>query len=174
MLTISLQAEERVVAELACLGVSYLSRLSDTQLAPALPPQALLVELLRQPSSRVRVALVALLLAHPEYAEFVPAALTRLTGPEAQTLKFFTCAAVYLQEQYAEPLHFFLGTRWRQLPDLFSSELGLSAGMPEARLRSLAKLHVRQSGQRLNWAGTYDNAARNLLRRWKMEQTWKQ
>ncbi|KAF0108692.1 MAG: hypothetical protein FD146_578 [Anaerolineaceae bacterium] len=174
MTTVSLQTEEKVVAELAQLGVRYLSRQSNIGTVKRRAPQELLAALVRQPSSRVRVALIALLLARPDYARYVPAALKRLTPPEMQTLKFFYTAAICLQKQYAETLQVFLGAQWQPLPDLFSEELGLSGEPPAARMEALARLHARQTGEGLNWAGTYENAARHLLRRWEMEKLWDQ
>lgn len=169
-----LQAEEQLVAELERLGVRYLSRQSDAGVVKARAPQELLADLVRQPSSRVRAALIALLLARPDYAAHVSAALENLTREQAQTFKFFYTAAVCLQQQYAGMLQVFLGANWRWMPDLFSDELGLSGDTPAARLKALARLHAQRTDAQLNWAGTYENAARHLLRRWEMERTWKQ
>ncbi|MDO9130866.1 MAG: hypothetical protein Q7U34_13475 [Anaerolineales bacterium] len=169
-----LQAEEQLVAELKQLGVRYLSRQSDAGVVKGRAPQELLADLVRQPSSRVRVALIALLLARPDYAAHVHAALKNLTHEQAQTFKFFYTAAVCLQQQYAKTLQVFLGNHWLELPDLFSNELEIMGNSPTARLRALARLHVQRTGMHLNWAGTYENAARHLLRCWEMERTWKQ
>ncbi len=168
------QAEEQVVAELAQFGVRYLSRQSILGTVIAHAPQDFLAALVRQPSSRVRSAVIALLLARPDFASYVPAALQHLESLDAQTLKFFYTAAVYLQEQYADVLKLFIGEQWRQLPDLYSKELGLSGDTPVKRFKSLARLHAQKTGENLNWAGTYENAARQLLRRWEMERIWRQ
>jgi hypothetical protein len=166
----ALRNEEQIIGELESLGVRYLSRQSEPGIVRARAPEDLLSELIRQPSSRVRAALIALLLARPDYAAHVPAALGLLISEQAQTFKFFYTAAVCLQQLYGRSLRVFLGARWLELPDAFSAELGVSGSSPAARLRVLARLHAQRTGLQLNWAGTYENAARHLLRRWEMEK----
>jgi hypothetical protein len=70
--------EDRVVAELSLLGVNYLSRLTVVKIDHPWPVEKLLADLMRQPSSRVRTATITLLMAHPEYAGFMPVAVGRL------------------------------------------------------------------------------------------------
>ena len=161
--------EDRLVAELARLGVGYLSRQGTGGVPKTPSPDILLADLIRQPTSRVRVAVISLFLAHPEYAEYVPAALERLSGRHAQTFKIFYLAAFLLQKQYASSLRPFLGANWSWLPDLFSQELGLTTISPKEGLKKLAQTHTKLTKTELNWAGTYNNAARHLLRRWQME-----
>jgi len=168
----TLRSEEQIITELEGLGVRYLSRLEESGDIKARAPHDLLAELVRQPSSRVRAALIALLLARPDYAAHVPAALAHLTPEQAQIFKFFYTAAVCLQRLYGRNLKIYLGARWLELPDTFSAELGVRGPTPAARLRALAHLHARQTGVQLNWAGTYENAAQHLLRRWEMERLW--
>ena len=168
----STQSEERLVAELEQLGVRYLSRLTNEKARHVRAPQKLLADLVQQPSSRVRAALIALLLARPAYGEYVPSALKNLTPEQAQILKLFYTAAMLLQRQYATPLQTFLGADWRWLTDWFSAELNLPDASPKEQLKALAKLHQKKTGITLNWAGTYENAARHLLRRWELEQVW--
>ena len=62
----------------------------------------LLADLVQQPSARVRAAVIAVFLAHPEYAAAVPAALERLGPTERLTLRFFYTAAVLLQQEHTE------------------------------------------------------------------------
>ena len=78
------QVEEHFVAELAALGVNYLSRQSADPYPWVHQPHELMAGLVCQPSSRVRSALIALLLAHPDYAAHVPQALKRLDQRQAQ------------------------------------------------------------------------------------------
>lgn len=166
-----LRKEEQIVGELARLGVGYLSRQGNESF-PRRAPEDLLVELVRQPSSRVRTALIALFLAHPEYAAHVSEVLPRLADYETLSFKFFYTAAVLLQQKYPHRLRAFLGVRWRELPDFFSVELGVRGATPVARLQALGRIHARQTGVQLNWAGTYQNAAHHLIRRWEMEKLW--
>ena len=97
----SYMEEERLVAELELLGIRYLSRYTSDQAERIRPPDVLLADLVRQPSARVRAAVLAVLLAHPEYAEAVPTALQQLGPAERRTLRLFYTAAVLLQQEYA-------------------------------------------------------------------------
>jgi hypothetical protein len=169
----SLQREERLVAELAQLGVAYLSRQTE-DLVSLRMPQIVLAELVRQPTSRVRFALISLLLAKPEYAAYIPIALKRLTPKEAQTLKILYTAALCLQQQNADLLKGFQKQSWVELPDLFSVELGVVGASPQERLRVLAGLQAQWTGIYLNWVGSFENAASHLIRHWQLEQIWKQ
>lgn len=84
----------------------------------------LLALLAASDEARLRLALIPLLLRHPEYAGHATAAL-RLMPPAAQTYpKCYYSAAVLLQEKHRRRLETVL--RWLDLlPDLFSTELGL-------------------------------------------------
>jgi hypothetical protein len=165
--------EEQLVAELRSLGVGYLTRQQEDASPPLHAPHELLADLVRQPSSRVRAASIALLLAHPKYAKYIPQALKGLISKDAQTLRFFYTAAVYLQQIYASSLKAILKSRWRTLPDLFSGELGVSGDTSAERIHNLAHLHAKASSDFLNWEGTYESAASNLLHRWEVEEKWK-
>ncbi|HUW95212.1 MAG TPA: hypothetical protein VMW58_05455 [Anaerolineae bacterium] len=171
-----MQMEEELVAELELLGIRYLSRQSSYQANRVRSPEALLADLVRQPSARVRAAVIAVLLAHPEYADGVPAALGRLGPRERFTLQSFYAAAVLLQQKHAHRLQKLMGTRWRplrQLPE-HTPELNLAdEGTPSERLSWLGREHQRWSGSMVNWAGSYEQVARQLMRRWEMERQWK-
>jgi hypothetical protein len=128
----SLRGEERLVAELAQLGVSYLSRQSDGFVSLR-PPHIILAELVRQPSSRVRVALISLLLAKPEYAEHIHVALKRLAPKDTQTLKILYMAAVFLQQKNTEPLKNLQKHSWKELPTCFLGKWA-SPALPHRRV----------------------------------------
>jgi hypothetical protein len=171
-----MQMEEELVAELELLGVRYLSRQSSYQASRVRPPETLLADLVRQPSARVRAAVIAVLLAHPEYADAVPKALQHLRAAERLTLETFYAAAVLLQQEHADRLRAFLGTRWRPLPDPREATPQLNLpddGTPSERLAWLGREHQRWSGTMVNWAGSYEQVARRLMRRWDMERRWK-
>jgi len=129
-----LAIEDALVAELEQLDIRYLSRRSGDAGAQARPPAILLADLMRQPSARVREAVIAVLLAHPAYAQAIPAALAQLPASEQLALRFFYSASVLLQRQYADVLRPYVAERWQWLPDLFSQELGRRA----ARMSGLA------------------------------------
>jgi hypothetical protein len=167
--------EERLVAELELLGVRYLSRLSAYRASGVRPPAILLADLVRQPSPRVRAAVIAVLLAHPEYADAVPRSLERLEPAEAFTLRAFYAAATLLQRQYAPRLRALMGARWRPLRPLgeVTTELNLpSRGTTLERLAALAGEHQRRSQKMVNWAGSYQQVARHLIRSWEVEGQW--
>lgn len=166
--------EERLVAELELLGIRYLSRQTDYRAARVRPPVRLLADLVRQPSGRVREAVIAVFLAHPRYADAVPAALARLDERGGLTLRLFYMAAVFLQAAHAAELQAQVGEHWRPLSDLFSAELGLAEAIesPESRVARLGEVHRRATGTVANWAGTYENVAAKLLRRWELERQW--
>ena len=168
-----LTQEEQLVAELERLGIRYLSRQTNYQAQDVRPPWMLLVDLIQQPSSRIRTAVIAVLLARPEYAQAIPTTLERLQPRDRWTLKLFYTAAVLLQKEYAQHLRPFLGNRWQWLPDWFSSDFGLNAKKaPRELLRFLGLQHRQYTDIHLNWMGTYVNVAQQLLRRWELENLW--
>lgn len=168
-----LAEEEDLVAELEQLGLTYLSRRETYRASGVRSPERLLADLVRQSSARVREAVIALLLAHPEYASAIPAALAQLPQAEQTTLRLYYMAAVLLQQEYAERLRPRLAAGWRPLPDLFSDELSLPRrGSPREQLAQLGYTHRQLSGVAINWTGTYENVACHLVRRWEMEYRW--
>jgi hypothetical protein len=165
--------EERLVAELELLGIRYLSRHSSGQAEGIRPPDVLLADLVQQPSARVRAAVIAVLLAHPEYAGAMPSALRRLHTTERLTLRLFYTAAALLQQEYAERLKQFVV--YQQLPEQFAADLGLPPAMsPRERLAALGKRHRQETQVNVNWVGTYENVVRRLLRSWELESKWNQ
>jgi hypothetical protein len=163
--------EERIVAELELLGIRYLSRRTSEQAERIRPPDVLLADLVRQPSARVRASVIAVLLAHPEYADAVPAALERLRPPEQRTLRLLYTAAVLLQQEYAERLRPFV--TGQRLPDRFGGDLGLPVTAPPCeRLVVLGQRHRQQTRAAVNWVGTYESVVRRLLRSWELEVQW--
>ena len=170
------ETEEELVAELELLSVRYLSRESSYQASRVRPPATLLADLVRQPSARVRAAAIAVLLARPEYADAVPAALERLRPLERLTLQSFYMAVMLLQQEHADRLRPFLETQWRRLPLLreVTTELNVpDEGTPGERLAALGREHQRRSGAMVNWVGTYEHVVRRLLRHWETESQWK-
>jgi hypothetical protein len=162
-----LTKEEKVVAELSMLGISYLSRLSDIEIIDR-PRKGwlLLADLIRQPSSRVRTASIALFLEHPEYAEEMPIAIKNLRSKNRTTLMLFYTAAVFLQQIYYQVLMSNQGYRFRWLPDMYGPELGISSKLgPEQSLIDLARRHQELNGTEINWIGTYKNVVRHQLNR---------
>jgi hypothetical protein len=77
--TFAVSEEETLVAELELLGICYLSRQTSYRAEQVRPPAQLIADLARQPSARVREALISVFLAHPQYAGAVFPALARLS-----------------------------------------------------------------------------------------------
>jgi hypothetical protein len=175
VLNSKLEKEEQVVAELSFLGISYLSRLSINSTVQPRVGWALLADLVRQPSSRVRSATIALLLEHPEYSDQVPIAIKKVYAQNRLTLKLFYTAAVYLQRIYFEDLKNIQGARFSWLPDLYSTELNIQPELdPNKSLVNLGKRHQGLTGIYVNWVGTYKNVFAHLLNRKKLEIEWNQ
>ena len=167
--------EEELVAELRLLGIRYLSRQVSYEATSVRPPEALLADLVRQPSARVRAAVIAVLLSHPEYADAIPAALARLGPDERLTLRSFYLAAMLLQREHEDRLRAFQVPQWRWLPELAQAmgDLGLPAeGAPGVKLAALGKEHQRRAKVTVNWTGTYQQVVDQLLRQWELESKW--
>ena len=169
----ALAEEEALIAELELLGIRYLSRQSSYQAGEVRSPEELLADLVRQPHARVRTAVIALLLARPDYAEAVPAALDRLPAQDRLTLQSLYTAAVFLQREHVDRLRPLVGDRWRWLPDLLSDELGLPAvGSPREKLRLLDCEMRYRTGATVNWMGSYEAAAKKYIRGRERDMTW--
>lgn len=168
-----MDTEEQIVAELEMVGVRYLSRQTNQKVRNRRPPHRLLAELVCQPSSRVRLATISLLLAQPSYAQFITEALETLPSERQFLLMVLYSAAVFLQQVYRKPIEKYLGRRWHPLPDTFSTELNIPLDLPpRQRLAALGRLYRSHSGIDLNWSGTFENAARHWLRQIESEERW--
>jgi hypothetical protein len=167
--------EEELVAELEKLGVRYINRFAQNKPVSFFPPDQLLADLVRQPTSRVRSAVVSLLLIRPDYALFIPLALRKVRGKNRLLLKIYYTAAVILRNKFQQQLQQFLGQELTVLPDLYSSELipGIE-GPPDLKLTMLGREHQIRLGEVANWRGTYENAARHLLHQLELESRWNQ
>lgn len=165
ILSPEIEREEEIVAELQRLGIRYLSRASNISPHQNRPPAKLIADLTRQPSSRVRNALIPLFLVKPEYAAYLREALTQVNNEQGLTLKFFYTAAVFLQRKSKT-------NPTAVLPDLFSGEIGVSGTNPDEKLRDLGQKQQEVSGRNINWQGTYENAAKHLFRQWELEKIW--
>jgi hypothetical protein len=168
-----IKAEDQVVAELAFLGVRYLSQTNRPRVRTNRPPAELLAEVVAQPSSRVRTAVIPLLLARPEFQTFVPAAGARLNQPLLSLLEVLYTAAVFLQRKHAGLLVKLQGADFQELQDLYSISLGIPSDIsPQDGLKRLGELHQELTGRSANWVGTYENAVRQWLRRLNLERIW--
>lgn len=161
-----------LAAELVRLGIPWVTT-SETE-RPQLPlaPERLLAALASSDEARLRLALIPLCLARPDYGQSVVAAAGLLTGLARITLISYYTATLYLQKKYARQLAR-IGIEHESLPDYFGSELDLPhVNNPDTMLRLLAKRQAEMSDRHLNWYGTYEHAAKRFLSRSELEITW--
>ena len=122
--------------------------------------------------ARLRLALIPLLLTHPEFAAHSRAALRQTSSAAAVTFRCYYTAALWLQLRYQERLTACVGP-FRPLPDLFGKELGLGPYTdPDGALQALAVQQQRLTGRALNWYGTYEHAVQTWLRQLEQQAQW--
>lgn len=135
---------------------------------------ALLAALASSPEARLRMALIPLLLAHPEFAPEVRAVALSLPTHQAIVLRCYYTAAYWLRAKYGNRLEAVCGPQ-PALPDLFGKELEIPAqATPDNALYALAQHQQKLMGVSLNWLGTYEHAAQNWLRFYEQEKRWQQ
>jgi hypothetical protein len=164
---------DELVGALDALNVPFLAGGIQTPRALALSDSDLLLGLARDPDARVALAVIPLLLVHPECAEAIPGVVNQLEGDARLTFECYCTAAYWLQRQYERPITELVG-KLRPLPDWFSAKLGLSSVETDAR-HALVKLGLRHqalSHERLNWHGTYEHAAQSLIKQLTWERAW--
>lgn len=118
------QLRETLVAILREHGIGYLAPSDAVATEPIPSTEALLLALLKQPDSRLQLAMVPLLLRHPELANDVAVLVKQIEPRVAIELQTHYMAAVYLQRLWKTRLSFYLDTRML-LPDLFSQQMAL-------------------------------------------------
>jgi hypothetical protein len=171
----SFEDEDQVVAILHQYGITYLSNRPVTPSKNHCSPELLLADTICQPSSRVRTAIIALFLLHPDLAAFVPAALGLLKDDHCQLLKLFYTAAVHLQRLYQSDLLTLVSSELVWLPDLFGEELGISSTLsPQDAIQQIGIQHQEITHSLSNWSGTYKDAAHHLILYKHREAQWSQ
>ena len=161
----------QLISELHALGLHFVIGNQTPSMNRRLAPATLLAGLAQQTDGRMEMALIALFLYEPTFAEAVDEALEKLDETSQVNLKLFYTAAMLLQQIHAKRLRPLC--IWQPLPDLFSLELGIpQSGSPKIHLRQLAKRHRALSGWAINWLGTYQYAAKRLITRLEKESTW--
>jgi hypothetical protein len=164
----SVRDRETLVAALRARGVDYL--MSDGGDGETLSDEALIARLAAYDDARLRSALTALFLLHPELAPLA-AALAATLPPDARIeLQARYMAAAYLQRFWRTRLEIYNLTT-PDLPDLFSAPLGLPAaddmyGKPG--LQALAEWHQRQHPVNYNRRVEYELVIEHLIASLKM------
>lgn len=154
------------------LGVHYLVGDSQPEIVEPLSPPELLAGLAAQTDARMRLALIPVLLQHPELSNRAKEALDLLKEKNRITFQLYYTAAHYLQLIYDDQLQGLLGL-FEKLPDLYSDELKITKrGSTIEQLKCLARRHQEISGLPINWYGTYTHAARRTIDRMEKEREW--
>lgn len=162
----------QLIDELKILRVDFLQGNHAMTNHSPIAPEILLVSLAMNHEARMRLALIPLLLCHPELAAYVKSAAQQLPALAQLVLKCYYTAAQLLQQKYRERLNVQLG-RYTLLPDLFTNELGLpKLDDPQAALQALAQRHRALSGQPINWLGTYEHALERFLLHQERKSRW--
>ena len=153
---------QQLVDALDTLGVHFLRGGSGVPCRMA--PDRVLAALAVSSEARLRLAIIPLMLAHPEFSGHVVAAWQQLSPESAVTLQCYYTAAYWLQRKHWTRLTALLN-QMSPLPDHFGVMLGVAPnGDPDTALRALAVRQQRLSGRTLNWAGTYEHAVQSWLR----------
>lgn len=133
-------------------------------------PAVLMAALATSPEARLRMALIPLLLAHPEFAAAVRQAEHSLPAKDALVLRCSYTAALWLRAKYGTRLEAVCGPQ-PALPDLFGEGLGISGQTDaDSALEVLAQRQRELTGITLNWLGTYEHAAQSWLRFWERQR----
>jgi hypothetical protein len=159
---------ESLVAELRARGIGHLAP-SDAARTMPLDDDSLLASLAAHGDPRLRQSLIALFLVHPDLATRVPALRARLDPPVALDLATYYSAAVFLQRMWSIRLKRTVRD-YRELPDVYSHELGLppaSQAHGKPGLHALAEWHAARSPYPFNRLGEYHTAAEHAF--WSLE-----
>ncbi len=154
-------SEDQLVSELWAWDVRFIMG-AKPDYPPTLPPASLIAALAESHEARLQLSLIPLFLRHPEFAAHIIAVSKKVDPAHQLILKCFYSAAVWLEQKHLSQ---------KNLPDLFSKDLGLSpTSNPEDNLRALAKRHQELSGMQINWLGTYQHAADIWLKEVELQQ----
>lgn len=157
---------------LNALGVQFLRGGQSELQTRATDPIALIANLAMSDEARLRLALIPLFMQRPQIGSNAAIAIKYLDHSAATVLRCYYTAAFFLQQKYAQQLGKLLN-QIESLPDLFAEELGLpSRQSPAEGLALLAARQSQLSGRAINWQGTYEHAARRLLRQLELRQKW--
>lgn len=162
----------QLITELNRLGVNFLQSETAAVITAPLTPAAIIIQLAMSAEARLRLALIPLLLCHPEFVDDVRWVVTQAPPAAQVVIKCYYTAAHLLQQKYQSRLQALFGDA-ALLPDLFTIELGLPHfSTPNQGLQMLAERHQNLSGRAINWLGTYEHGAQRLLTHYERRQLW--
>ena len=166
-------AGDDLVTVLNSLDVPFLAGGTSGGQALDITPSSLLARLAASPEARLRLALIPLLLRHPQFSAQASAVLEALPATAASVLKCYFVAAALLQRKYWERLQS-LGMPALALPPLFFAELAIPYPCnPDDGLKLLADRQAILSERFINWLGTYEHAAQRFLTHMERRITWR-
>lgn len=170
---------ERLLGELRAHGITYLSGGHEAMAAASahpMPDAELLRALARYPESRVRNAVIGLLLLYPELAGAIPDALRAADEPTAESLATLALAALYMSRLWRTRLRLALG-RAPELPADLLAPLIAARGLPspdemygELGLRALAEFERIRRGVRYNFLSDWQNQVEQLIAHERLRQ----
>jgi hypothetical protein len=108
--------DDQLVSELWARDVRFILG-SKPDHPPMLEPAALIAALAESREARLQLSLIRLFLRHPEFSAHVRGVAAKIKPANQSILKCFYSAAVWLEQKHLSR---------RELPDLFSKELGMS------------------------------------------------
>ena len=162
----------QLIGELNRIGVKFVVGEVSPKILNSISPRKLMAGLTTHNDARIRLALIPVLLLHPEYAIDVLDALELLDDSKKVNFKLYYTAAHLLQLAYCNQLKDLIGT-CQVIPDYFSEDLNIpKEGTSQDRLRHLAERHREITNMSVNWLGTYHHAAKRLLTRMQKEREW--
>jgi hypothetical protein len=166
----NIQDEETLVGQLSIRGVRHLRVRTEHSVEATLSDETLIAALASHPEPRLREALIALFLLHPEYAPIVGRLSTSRTPPADLVLRHLYTASVYLQRLWRGTLGLYMG-HFQLLPDYFGR---LYFGLPEpqedfgeAGLRALAERFNAETGE--DWLSVYEGVMHLVLEQLRLE-----
>lgn len=162
------QQQDDLINKLRTHGIHYLVGGGQTQRGGIAPLVPLLIDLASSPSSRLRAALIALLLRHPHYAPVAEAtARQRPSGdPVHENLLLSIVIATALQSEWAFSLDLYLPDAGRIEADHLAAELGLPSPRDDfGRTCLVAAAQLLRRGQSFpfNYQADWENAVKRLL-----------
>ena len=137
-------SRESLVAALRDQGITYLAPSDAVGREVPKNHEQLLHALLHQHDTRLRLAIVPLLLRHPEISESVLALAARLDAAVLLEFQTLYMAAVYLQRNWQSRLSIYLGDM-PLLPNLFSHQMGLP--LPDERFGKTGLVELADAWQ---------------------------
>lgn len=162
----------RLIGEMNRLGVHFVVGERIPTTIESLSVIELMAGLAAHKDARIRLALIPVLLQHPEYAAVAPESLALLDDSQKVIFKLYYTAAYLLQIAYDVELHVFT-ENYQEIQDYYSRDFKVSEEGPvQDRLRKLAKRHKEITKMSINWYGTYHHAAKRVLKRLEKEREW--